>query len=157
MPAEHVGRSALLRGPGRAPPHVHRGLDDHADCIRGHQHREFFIDNQLIRVRCITGMILRAGRVPKVSFPGSLTSTFLQVINTVHWDTWGGAGCQEQLSAGHSDTLIGVNVGRYNRGRPWTFFANRTNANPHALPTGRAHGPDIVVLSAGASHLNPSP
>ena len=129
--------------------------------INTEKERDFFIDNQLIRVRCITGMILRAGRVPwgscEFPFPSSLTSTFLQVINTVHWDTWGGSGCQEQLSAGHSDTLIGVNVGRYNRGRPWTFFANRTNANPHALPTGRAHGPDIVVLSAGASHLNPSP
>ena len=71
------------------------------------------------------------------------------VINAVHWDMWDGAGCQEQLSAGLSDTLIGVALGgTFSRGRPWTSFANRTHT--HTLAP-RVSGPDIVVLSAGTS------
>ena len=83
------------------------------------------------------------------------------VINAVHWGMWNGSGCQEQISAGLSDTLIGVRLGASNRGGSWTAWVNNFGAfsrNFTALassnmsrvqpPTERAV-PDIVVLSAG--------
>jgi len=85
-------------------------------------------------------------------------STMMQagaaVINAVHWDNLERhgvdrlgnrlhRGCQEQLSFGQSDTLIGVGLGRANRGRTWVELANRTHA------TGASARPDIVVVSAG--------
>ena len=47
---------------------------------RDHLEREFFIDNLLVRIHFIIGMIRWTGLVPwefEFPFPGSLTSTFL--------------------------------------------------------------------------------
>ena len=80
-------------------------------------------------------------------------------MNAVKWGMWEG-GCQEQMSFGASDTMIGVRLGVLNRGESWVAWvggfkrwaerfdawANRTRAAP-PLSGGR---PVIVVLSAGA-------
>ncbi|KAJ1467643.1 hypothetical protein T484DRAFT_1858111 [Baffinella frigidus] len=92
------------------------------------------------------------------------------VMNAVHWGTWGGAGCQEQISFGLSDTLIGVALGVNNRGASWTGWVNRTRAtgktrDGQAVGTGPPRepsreedavgpGPHIVVgLSSAGPHV----
>ena len=64
---EAFGRRASLRGLERTPQPPER-------------EREFFIDNLLVRIHCIIVMIGWTGLAPwesELSFPGSLTSTFL--------------------------------------------------------------------------------
>ena len=48
--------------------------------------KEFFIDNLLVRIHLIIGMIRWTGLAPwefEFPFPGSLTSTFLEAINVI--------------------------------------------------------------------------
>ena len=54
-----------------------------------------------------------------------------------------GKGCQDQFFFISSDTLIGKNFGRYNRGEPWVVSV-------------KAFTPDIVILSAGPHIYNRS-
>ena len=84
----------------------------------------------------------------------TMRQTAVAVINAVHWGTWGGAGCQEQISFGISDTLIGRGLGVMNRGGSWTEWVNRTRARASGPEAGASPGPHIVVLSAGASRTS---
>jgi len=103
----------------------------------------------------------------------TMMQTGVAVINSVHWGMWNGSGCQEQISAGLSDTLIGRGLGGANRGGVWTAWVNhfaaisrnfsrtsdslraarppnrRRERTSHERPREGA-APDIVVLSAGA-------
>ncbi|KAJ1493491.1 hypothetical protein T484DRAFT_2017372, partial [Baffinella frigidus] len=54
----------------------------------------------------------------------TLQQSAVAVINAVTWDMWNATGCQQQVSFGASDTLIGLRLGMMNRGDSWTQWVN---------------------------------